>query len=338
MEKITIELETVTPLFIAGADQRNIGNEGLRVPSMRGMLRWWFRALAGNYLNDDFKNLKRVENDVFGSPETKSKVSLKIHSKCSPEVIDVEHASWRESVVWSDYVDYLYFSCLDKRKDRRTNKIRVKSRPFYPEKSEFKVIIFGKEDELKVCIASLWALIHLGGIGFRARRGGGCLTVKDVIGDTFGLEFICETLNKLQDFLKNNLNKALSLVEDYLKSKNCTLIFPTAMPKYSLLSPLTAALFIKDTKSDDWKSALDIIGKWYIGQKRGIRFTGGFRMKLADYNFSHKIKAAAQKDRITGYEKRQYFGLPVTYANYRATLIEESFDRRASPLFLGYIR
>ncbi|MCD6363255.1 MAG: type III-B CRISPR module RAMP protein Cmr1, partial [Synergistetes bacterium] len=47
MHKVSLEVETVTPLFIAGADQRNIGNEGLRPPSLRGLLRWWFRAALG---------------------------------------------------------------------------------------------------------------------------------------------------------------------------------------------------------------------------------------------------------------------------------------------------
>jgi CRISPR-associated protein Cmr1 len=335
MEEVTLELETVTPLFIAGADQRNIENEGLRAPSLRGLLRWWFRALTGNYLNNDFKNLKKIENEIFGSPEFKSRVSLRVHFKCSPEIIEREYRSWREAIVWSDYVDSLFFSCLDKRKDRRTNRIRVKSRPFYPEKSEFKVTICGKENELKACVASLWALVYLGGVGFRARRGGGCLKVKNVIGDTFGLEFICKTLNNLEDFLKNNLNKAISIVEDYLKSRNYILNTPTSIPNYSLLSSQTSALFIKKIKRGDWKLALNDVGKWYIGQKRGVRFTGGFRMKLADYDFSHKIKRATREEKIKGNEKRQYLGLPITYANYKATLTEESFNRRASPLFFG---
>ena len=39
MHSVTLEVETITPLFIAGADQRNIENEGLRAPSLRGLLR-----------------------------------------------------------------------------------------------------------------------------------------------------------------------------------------------------------------------------------------------------------------------------------------------------------
>ena len=40
MGEVILEVDTITPLFIAGADQRNIENEGLRAPSLRGAMRW----------------------------------------------------------------------------------------------------------------------------------------------------------------------------------------------------------------------------------------------------------------------------------------------------------
>ena len=46
MPSITFDLETVTPLFLSGADQ-TIAE--LRPPAFRGALRYWFRALAGGY-------------------------------------------------------------------------------------------------------------------------------------------------------------------------------------------------------------------------------------------------------------------------------------------------
>ena len=334
MEKVTLELETVTPLFIAGADQRNIENEGLRAPSLRGLLRWWFRALAGNHVNNDFKKLKKVENEVFGSSDAKSKVSLKTHHKCSPEIIEKEYRSWHEAIVWSDYVDYLFFSCLDKRKDRRTNRIRVKSRPFYPKGSEFKVIIYGKDNELKVCVASLWALIYLGGVGFRARRGCGCLKIKNVEGNTFGLNFICRNLSELEKFLKDNIETALKIVGDSFDAKCGRL---TSMPEYTMMVPNHSALFIKKINGSDWISALNEIGKWYVGQRVGRRFAEGFRMSLADYNFSHIIRNAYRNEQYitSDRERRPYLGLPITYTTYKATLKAKNFDRRSSPLMFG---
>ena len=63
---------------------------------------------------------------------------------------------------------------------------------------------------------------------------------------------------------------------------------------------------------------------------------GGFRMNLADYDFSHAIKDANRDDFITSdKEKRPYLGLPLTYATYRATLKGENFDRKGSWLIFG---
>ena len=82
MEEIIFELETVTPLFIAGADQRNIENEGLRAPSLRGLLRWWFRAIIGGvkffYGNLNLKSVKEEEGKLWGTTERQSKVLLNI--------------------------------------------------------------------------------------------------------------------------------------------------------------------------------------------------------------------------------------------------------------------
>jgi len=333
MEEVSLEVETVTPLFIAGADQRNIGNEGLRPPSLRGLMRWWFRALAGNYAGNDIVSLKRAEDEIFGSTTSKSKVSLITSGENEPTQITKECKSWNEAIVWSNWVDYFFFSCLDKRKDRRRNIIKVNSKPFYPEKSKFEITMFGEESKLRIYLSSFWALVHLGGIGFRARRGGGCLKIRSVKGDTSGLNFICKGPDQLEQFLKDNIKIALKLVGGLFEHKHTNL---SSLPEYAVLNPSHSALFIKRINGRDWKSALDEIGRWYIGKKRGRKFTGGFRMGLADSAFSHEIKDA----NMNGYlksdkERRPYLGLPVTYATYRATLKEENFDRRASQLIFG---
>ncbi|MCX7840755.1 MAG: type III-B CRISPR module RAMP protein Cmr1, partial [Anaerolineae bacterium] len=41
----TLELQTVTPLFLAGATAR--GAPELRAPSVRGEMRYWWRAALG---------------------------------------------------------------------------------------------------------------------------------------------------------------------------------------------------------------------------------------------------------------------------------------------------
>jgi CRISPR-associated protein Cmr1 len=43
METIEAVYRIVTPMFIGGADQKP--NDGVRAPSFKGMLRFWWRAL-----------------------------------------------------------------------------------------------------------------------------------------------------------------------------------------------------------------------------------------------------------------------------------------------------
>ena len=43
MDRAEITFKTVPPLLLAGADQKKAE---MRVPSIRGQLRWWFRALG----------------------------------------------------------------------------------------------------------------------------------------------------------------------------------------------------------------------------------------------------------------------------------------------------
>lgn len=54
MISTSYQVEVLTPCFCAGANQ---SEAEIRVPSIRGQLRWWFRALGGSY---------DQENEVFG--------------------------------------------------------------------------------------------------------------------------------------------------------------------------------------------------------------------------------------------------------------------------------
>src|SRR5215472_11657363 len=67
MQEVTFEVETITPLFLAGADQ---ATAELRAPSFRGEMRYWLRALVGGMMGtgpDGLKMVKNAENEVFGA-------------------------------------------------------------------------------------------------------------------------------------------------------------------------------------------------------------------------------------------------------------------------------
>ena len=70
-----IFITSLTPCFIRGAVNSNLKYDLIRVPSIKGNLRWWFRAIANPYL--DLKNLKKVETILFGSTENISPFKIR---------------------------------------------------------------------------------------------------------------------------------------------------------------------------------------------------------------------------------------------------------------------
>lgn len=67
-------LNTVTPLFLYGADQKN---PEIRAASIRGQFHYWFRAIEGAR-TDDLKEISASESALFGSTAGGSSVSIRV--------------------------------------------------------------------------------------------------------------------------------------------------------------------------------------------------------------------------------------------------------------------
>jgi CRISPR-associated protein Cmr1 len=72
MTKLTAEFKIVTPLFVGGANPQS---SELRVPSIKGVLRFWWRALALGRLHS-VKGVRAEEARIFGSTKGQSSVKL----------------------------------------------------------------------------------------------------------------------------------------------------------------------------------------------------------------------------------------------------------------------
>ena len=81
MKSIEIELQTVTSMLLHGSDPS--GPPELRTPSLRGVMRYWFRAVAGAVIGDrNLPGLRSLEQAVFGqSEECASPISVRISPK-----------------------------------------------------------------------------------------------------------------------------------------------------------------------------------------------------------------------------------------------------------------
>ena len=72
MEKIIFECESITPMFMYGADGKT---PELRPASIKGVMRFWWRAIHGDLPLD---KLKKQEDEIFGSTDKRSSFSIKI--------------------------------------------------------------------------------------------------------------------------------------------------------------------------------------------------------------------------------------------------------------------
>ncbi len=76
MNKTILELETVTPMFLRGADNQT---PELRPPPFKALFRYWWRAVVG----EDENNLRDKERDLFGNTKKRSPLSVRISGQAS---------------------------------------------------------------------------------------------------------------------------------------------------------------------------------------------------------------------------------------------------------------
>jgi CRISPR-associated protein Cmr1 len=85
MQKIEVRLETVTPLFLGGAEGKNSPPE-LRPPAFRGAMRYWLRAALGGVIEDEnLEGLHKLETAVFGDTDSGSPITVRIVQKNLPQ-------------------------------------------------------------------------------------------------------------------------------------------------------------------------------------------------------------------------------------------------------------
>ena len=320
------ELETVTPLFLGGADPR--GEPELRAASIRGALRFWFRALLGGIIGDDNKGLELLRNDeakVFGSTKFGA----------SPIIIQVEYSDFRttpfsqlaqrDSATRSyglPGVAYLFFVARGTRRNRERKAINPGTK--FNLKLSLRPGLIGKQKAFQHACAALWLLTHLGGLGARSRRGSGSLQVirvtPPVLDDLPAFEIHAREPSELRDELQTGLSR----LRESLPYSARNIGPPTT---FDVLHPRTCKIWVMDRCFNSWDAALDSFGK--AMQKFRNR-------KQPDYA---TVKQALQGGSLREPVKRAAFGLPIIFrftslGDEMGTLEGERHSRRASPLLV----
>jgi CRISPR-associated protein Cmr1 len=163
MIRLSYDLEIITPCFCAGADPTQAE---IRAPSIRGQLRWWFRALGGFKSLASSKNLREQEAMIFGSAADGAETgagALQVRVQAPDQASLTDSEAFREPDMQTAE-GYLLFPLRQKIRERtglRSFRLHLQCRSSNLPKRDIEALatVFG----------------HLGSLGFRSRRAMGAL-------------------------------------------------------------------------------------------------------------------------------------------------------------------
>lgn len=324
--EIEVSYQVVTPLFCSGS---NPDSPELRLPSFKGVLRYWWRALAWSQYDGQLGRIQQKENALFGSAESgRSRVSMKLDraSKLSSvsikEVLTVSPENKQPPVgEGARYLGYGVMEAFGSRK-RKTQAGQL-TRACLRAPIDFAVSMQSRtldEEQLQSLTNALIALGTLGGMGAKSRKGYGSLVIRSLRVNGKEEYRAPQSIDELRKVIANlSSNRAVS-----------------AMPEYTALSKETRHVLISKSKQEPVE-LLDLIGCELI------RFRSwGFRGKIlgadAERNFEddHDLMKQSVKERRK-HPRRIAFGLPHNYGRYSDQQVgpyDKNLDRRGSPLFI----
>lgn len=302
----------------------------MRVPSIRGALRYWYRAAVGAALdNSSMKMLYEKESSIFGDTTQASSVIIKARwPKGEPKTEPFDKNKFSEGKIdpsgrcQTSGKNYLLWSMREFGNE--------KERWYYipDEDKPLELIIKNRvgatdgEKKLLDVAFSFWLLCHLGGIGSRARRTAGSIQVINakMLNGTpnFGTPATAEELVA-------HLQEGIQEIRRHFGNPTIT-----ESQQYDVLSSSTCKIWIiKGENNNPWKNwmtAVETIGSYLCGFRN---------RRPTDYpDVLNWIKGNLTPTTV----QRSIFGLPLPfrYSNGPSGTVVGTIhgDRRASPLHL----
>lgn len=316
--RIEASYRVTTPLFLGGAD--NGKNAELRPPALKGLLRFWFRAVALPQLNT-LPEVWKEERDLFGSTAGQAAFLLSVvdHSKFLPAVSS-------EGLWYNPGVAYLGYGMVEKDK-----KVRRYLKPGISFTVRLDVKRNLSDQGIIYLVQSLKALGLFGGAGARSRKGFGSLSLESLRLD--GIEAWSQPTNK---------EELRERIRDFLADIRLDQASPTR-PPYTAFSSEAKVYIVKT--GEDALALLDEIGRELLRYRSYGREKEGRHVlpwsEEAEQNFAADhdlIKDYLNGQPIMRHPQRIVFGLPHNYffgsTKQKATVTPKNFKRRASPLFI----
>ncbi|MEO1653599.1 MAG: type III-B CRISPR module RAMP protein Cmr1 [Bacteroidota bacterium] len=287
MKSITFTCETITPMFLSGADGQT---PELRPPSIKGALRFWWRAMQGELPKKEkdrqwvYHNLKNIEQNSFGGTggfEINKEKTTALRSKFNIRIANAKTTirSTKNEFVNKSGLEYFFYLIVNEMQDYDEGFIAP---------TKFDVIISAREEkELLNASACFWLLTYLGGLVSRVRRGAGSFEITQ-IRDRHNilnnkLSMMPEDSSK--DFIQEGLKQVSNIITKKEKGGICD--------QYSTLQ--SKHIYISKRHKKNWKDILHNIG---------------IMMKDVRKGQTHRIKEERTFTQDT-LDQKAAFGLPM---------------------------
>jgi len=379
MNILKATFEVTAPMFPGGElDGAGRGTAELRPTAIKGALRFWWRALAWGRVGGNVADLKKEEDALFGAAadtqdNRRGQSAFHLRLTESPSACDmvpkgdpvIDKGALREGIHYLGYGPFL--------RDRDLKKVQVQ-RPGFKPGARFSIAVrFGPRctpEQRDQVIAAIKAFGLLGGLGSRARRGLGSVSLVELTQDG---EPLFREPDNLEDY-KTAIREVLGALsartsaqapawtafcaagqedEDHggapLRGTVCAVLQPGRdVPTGATVEPEARAL--SNMCGDDPTSAIDVLNMLGVGmmlyRSWGQNGTIAYNMKKQpawrQFKRDHDwFKTDMQKLRPNPktHPDRIAFGLPHSYHSNGAKDVgvapsDQESDRRASPLML----
>ncbi|MGI6166417.1 MAG: type III-B CRISPR module RAMP protein Cmr1, partial [Limnochordia bacterium] len=303
MRHIEARFRVVTPLFMCKRPQEKAE---LRISSIRGALRFWYRAIAWPraYGKDkDWTEVEKEESKLFGSAEGgQSQVLLSFGDRqlTSPAEVNV----WRQSVT-TPGIRYLGYGVLG---ENREDSIPNLERAILPKSCFTLRGVFrpGTTDEqIEMLCKSIRALNYFGGLGARSRRGFGSVALESLrLGDQ-EIYHAPKTRTDLVGQLDSFISELGPL--------------PRELPPYTAFSAKSRIQVVLSEL--ETARTMEKLGKRFMELRKEMK--EGEKDKLNALTFNH----AKPKSQAKPHPTRVAFGLPHNYH-----LRDEGIEYEISPI------
>lgn len=337
----TVHLKVLTPLFLAGADQQAVD---LRVPSIRGQLRFWFRAAVGGLVGADEDRVRAAETALFGGAGQASAVSLRVRLQGGLP----PYSQWNFPAAQNRGLAYLGYGLAGSG--------TTPARSYIPPGFAFALEVRGEPRSLALALGALWLWARLGGLGARARRGFGGLEPVgiDLRSDDPRLQRLRGLFTASDPDLARLLQTGLAEVRDLFRQ---TLGLadspaPAAPPPFPVIAPGWWRCRVSEESFSTWQEALNFIGSRLRAHRedrsrsphtRTTRSGGTFSYYVScDYMPVRNLLMTPPPAPAQVALRLPVFGLPLPFQfqslDRKAVITGATHDRRASPLHLRVVR